>query len=56
MKQYEMQKTFPDNGNFPIRYFLEMLEIRKELKMATKNVDIIIQAAALKKISSTESI
>ena len=54
MKQYEMQKSFPDDGNFPIRYFLGDVRDKERLKMASKNMDIIIHAAALKHISSTE--
>ena len=54
MKQYKMQQTFPDNGTLPIRYFLGDVRDKERLIMATKNVDIIIHAAALKHITSTE--
>ena len=54
MKQYKMQQSFPDDGNIPIRYFLGDVRDRERLLMASKNVDIIIHAAALKHISSTE--
>jgi len=54
MKQYKMQQTFPDNGTLPIRYFLGDVRDKERLVMATKNVDIIIHAAALKHITSTE--
>lgn len=54
MKQYEMQQFFPDNGNFPIRYFLGDVRDKERLIMASKNVDIIIHAAALKHIPATE--
>ena len=48
MKQYKMQQSFPDDGNFPIRYFLGDVRDKQRLIMASKNVDIIIHAAALK--------
>tara|TARA_Y100000591_G_scaffold139186_1_gene119531 strand:+ start:6246 stop:7268 length:1023 start_codon:yes stop_codon:yes gene_type:complete len=54
MKQYKMQQTFPDNNIFPIRYFLGDVRDKERLIMATKGVDIIIHAAALKHITSTE--
>lgn len=54
MKQYRMQQFFPDDGNFPIRYFLGDVRDKQRLIMASKNVDIIIHAAALKHITSTE--
>ena len=54
MKQYKMQQSFPDNGTLPIRYFLGDVRDKERLIMATKNVDIIIHAAALKHITSTE--
>ena len=54
LKQFEMQQKFPDNGNTPIRYFIGDIRDYPRLKMAMKNVDIVVHAAALKQVPAAE--
>ncbi len=54
LKQFEMQQSFPDNGNYPIRYFIGDVRDLSRLKMAMKNVNVVIHAAALKQVPATE--
>ena len=54
LKQYEMQKTWPENGPVPIRYFIGDVRDLSRLKMAMMDVDIVIHAAALKQIPTAE--
>ena len=54
LKQYEMQKTWPENGPVPIRYFIGDVRDYHRLKMAMTDVDIVIHAAALKQVPTAE--
>lgn len=53
LKQYEMQQRWPID-ELPIRYFLGDVRDYKRLKMAMKNVDIVVHAAALKQVPAAE--
>ena len=50
-KQYEMQKSFKNNL---IRYFIGDVRDISRLELAMENVDVVIHAAALKQVPSTE--
>ena len=52
--QYEMQKKFPGNKFTEMRYFLGDVRDLPRLKLAMRNVDIVIHAAALKHVPITE--
>ena len=55
LKQFEMKKNFIKNKYFEkIRFFLGDLRDLERLKIATKEVDIIIHAAALKQVDTAE--
>ena len=54
LKQFEMQQELPDNGKFPMRYFIGDVRDLGRLKMAMKGVDYVVHAAALKQVPSTE--
>ena len=54
LKQFEMQEFFPVDGKNPIRYFIGDVRDNSRLKMATKGVDYIVHAAALKQVPATE--
>jgi UDP-N-acetylglucosamine 4,6-dehydratase/5-epimerase len=54
LKQFEMQQEFPDDGNSPIRYFIGDIRDLGRLKMAMKEVDYVVHAAALKQVPATE--
>ena len=54
LKQFEMQQKFPDNDSTPIRYFIGDIRDYSRLKMAMKNVDIVVHAAALKQVPAAE--
>ena len=49
-----MQEFFPVDGKNPIRYFIGDIRDNSRLKMATKGVDYIVHAAALKQVPATE--
>lgn len=51
LKQFEMENKFNNNK---IRYLLGDVRDRDRLKLATKEVDIIIHAAALKQVPAAE--
>ena len=51
LKQYEMSKRF---DNSKLRFLLGDVRDRERLKLATKKVDIIIHAAALKQVPAAE--
>ena len=53
LKQYEMQQRWPINKS-PIRYFLGDVRDYSRLRMAMKNVDIVVHAAALKQVPAAE--
>jgi len=53
-KQFEMSQKFPKNKFKFIRFFIGDVREKERLEYATKNVDIIIHAAALKQIDTAE--
>lgn len=54
LKQFEMSQTF-NLENYPaIRYFIGDVRDSERLKMATRDVDIIVHAAALKQVPAAE--
>ena len=53
-KQFNLQKTFPEGINSPLRYFLGDVRDFQRLNYALKNVDIVIHAAALKHVPIAE--
>jgi UDP-N-acetylglucosamine 4,6-dehydratase/5-epimerase len=53
-KQFEMSQKFPKSKFKFIRFFIGDVREKERLEYATKNVDIIIHAAALKQINTAE--
>ena len=47
LKQFEMQKRWPESTSIPIRYFIGDVRDLSRLKMAMANVEIVIHTAAL---------
>jgi UDP-N-acetylglucosamine 4,6-dehydratase/5-epimerase len=54
LKQFEMQKRWPFKNSTPFRYFIGDVRDLERLKVATKEVDIVIHAAALKHVTVGE--
>ena len=54
LKQYQMAKKFPQKNYPSIRFFLGDVRDRDRLVLATKDIDIIIHAAALKQVDQAE--
>ena len=54
LKQFEMQQELPDDGKSPMRYFIGDVRDLGRLKMAMKDVDYVVHAAALKQVPATE--
>jgi UDP-N-acetylglucosamine 4,6-dehydratase len=54
LKQHEMRRYFPDQGDTPIRYFLGDIRDRERLYRAFDAVDVVIHAAALKQVPACE--
>jgi UDP-N-acetylglucosamine 4,6-dehydratase (inverting) len=54
LKQFEMQREWPDNDDLPIRYFIGDVRDLERLKFAMMEVDIVIHTAALKQVPATE--
>tara|TARA_Y100000816_G_C26107756_1_gene589327 strand:- start:5268 stop:6263 length:996 start_codon:yes stop_codon:yes gene_type:complete len=54
LKQYEMKKKFDPNKHSCMRYFIGDIRDYNRLKIATKEVDFIIHAAALKQVDTAE--
>ena len=54
LKQSEMEKKFPKKKYKFLRFFIGDVRDYQRLYLATKNVDIIIHAAALKQVPATE--
>lgn len=54
LKQYQMAKKFPKKKYPSIRFFLGDVRDRDRLILATKDIDIIIHAAALKQVDQAE--
>ena len=53
-KQFQMSQKFPKAKFKSIRFFIGDVREKERLEYATKNVDIIIHAAALKQINTAE--
>ncbi len=54
LKQHEMQRIFPGNKKTEIRYFIGDVRDLPRLKLAMRNVDILVHAAALKHVPIAE--
>ncbi len=54
LKQYEMMQEFPVDEYSAMRYFIGDVRDRDRLTMATREVDIIIHAAAMKHVPIAE--
>ncbi len=54
LKQFEMQKKWPFKNSTPFRYFIGDVRDLERLKVAMKDVDIVIHAAALKHVTVGE--
>mgnify|MGYP001454865945 CR=1 FL=1 len=55
LKQSEMKRRFPEEGDSPIRYFLGDVRDYDRLRRAFRDVDIVIHAAALKQVPAAEA-
>lgn len=53
LKQYEMARRFEDDGK-RLRFFIGDVRDRDRLSLATRGVDVIIHAAALKQVPAAE--
>ena len=54
LKQYELKKKFSDNQLKILRFFIGDVRDKERLEYATKQIDILIHAAALKQINTAE--
>jgi len=54
LKQYQMSQEFPQTKDGAIRYFIGDVRDEDRLKLAFKNIDIVIHAAALKQVPTAE--
>jgi UDP-N-acetylglucosamine 4,6-dehydratase (inverting) len=54
LKQFDMQQELPDDGKSPMRYFIGDVRDLARLRMAMKDVDYVVHAAALKQVPATE--
>jgi UDP-N-acetylglucosamine 4,6-dehydratase/5-epimerase len=54
LKQFEMNKVFCDTKHKFIRYFIGDIRDKDRLKLALKDVDIVVHAAALKQVPAAE--
>jgi len=54
LKQYEMEKTIPLKFKRKVRFFIGDVRDLNRLKFAMKDVDIVIHAAALKQVETSE--
>lgn len=54
LKQYQMSQEFPQSKDGIIRYFIGDVRDEDRLKLAFKNIDIVIHAAALKQVPAAE--
>ncbi len=53
-KQFEMNQKFPKKKYSSLRFFIGDIREKERLEYATKDVDVIIHAAALKQINTAE--
>ncbi len=54
LKQFDMRRAFPDDGDSPIRYFIGDVRDRDRMRRAFDGVDYVIHAAALKQVPAAE--
>ena len=54
LKQFEMSQEFPPEKYPAIRYFIGDVREKERLEYATRDVDLILHAAALKQINTAE--
>ena len=54
LKQFEMQKEFPQVYGGKMRYFIGDVRDLPRLKMAMEGVDVVVHAAALKQVPAAE--
>ena len=54
LKQFEMSQEFPSEKYPAIRYFIGDVREKERLEYATRDVDVILHAAALKQINTAE--
>ena len=54
LKQYQMSQEFPQSKDGIIRYFIGDVRDEDRLRLALKNIDIVIHAAALKQVPAAE--
>tara|TARA_X000000950_G_scaffold288490_1_gene405516 strand:+ start:2713 stop:3717 length:1005 start_codon:yes stop_codon:yes gene_type:complete len=54
LKQFEMSQEFPTSKYPMLRYFIGDVREKERLEYATRNVDIVVHAAALKQINTAE--
>jgi UDP-N-acetylglucosamine 4,6-dehydratase len=53
LKQYELSNLYPEE-KYPIRYFIGDVRDKERLNRACANIDIIIHAAAMKRVNASE--
>ena len=54
LKQFEMQKIWPEGDSSPIRYFIGDVRDLSRLRMAMTGVDVVVHCAALKQVPTAE--
>jgi UDP-N-acetylglucosamine 4,6-dehydratase (inverting) len=54
LKQFEMSKIYNENKYSCMRYFIGDVRDKERLKMAFRDVDIVVHAAALKQVPTAE--
>lgn len=54
LKQYEMQRRFPDSEFDCLRYFIGDVRDETRLQMAMRGVNVVVHAAALKQVPAAE--
>ena len=54
LKQFEMSKIYNENKYSCVRYFIGDVRDKERLKMAFRDVDIVVHAAALKQVPTAE--
>jgi len=54
LKQFEMQKIWPEGESNPIRYFIGDVRDLSRLKMAMTGVEVVVHCAALKQVPTAE--
>jgi UDP-N-acetylglucosamine 4,6-dehydratase len=54
LKQHDMRRIFPDDGDLPIRYFIGDVRDVDRLRRAFSGIDIVVHAAALKQVPACE--